>query len=251
MSMKEKIKQSFSDASNSYDEVTELQKHNALLLVEQILDFIQNKINPKTILDIGTGTGYVPEILLKYYPEAHYILNDISSGMINKVKSKFAAQKNFDFYLGDIDVIDIPECDIIISNFVLHWSEDLDSVIAKCYAKSCVLGFTCLVDDTFSEWNNILKEYGVSEFVKQYPKKEELESILKKLTKNVDYKVERFTIEFPNIQSLFKYIKKLGAAISEIEIPFNVLKRISNDYKDKEISLSYKVFFCVTEGGNY
>ena len=72
MQLKRKIKHRFNGASNSYDKVACVQKQSAELLVQKLQEF-DKLFYPQTILDLGTGTGYIPEILLPHLssPENH------------------------------------------------------------------------------------------------------------------------------------------------------------------------------------
>ena len=86
------IQNNFNKASTSYDFVATIQKQAALFLVEKVLE---SKIKrPKTILDLGTGTGYITEFLLKSFPNSAYLLNDIADKMLEVCKSKFVHYKN-------------------------------------------------------------------------------------------------------------------------------------------------------------
>ena len=60
--MKEIIKNSFNNASGSYENSAIIQQQSALFLVEHLIK-IAPLFVPKTILDVGSGTGIIPEIL--------------------------------------------------------------------------------------------------------------------------------------------------------------------------------------------
>ena len=55
----------FERAADTYDASAVLQKEIAKRLAER-LDYI--KYSPKTVLDVGSGTGFVTQDLLKRYP---------------------------------------------------------------------------------------------------------------------------------------------------------------------------------------
>jgi malonyl-CoA O-methyltransferase len=82
----------FNRASKSYDDVACVQKDAAGFLVGKLLKY-QNFI-PQTVLDVGTGTGYIPELLLEKFPEASFYLNDIALEMLEVCKGKFAKTQN-------------------------------------------------------------------------------------------------------------------------------------------------------------
>ena len=78
----------FNKASHSYDTVAHIQRHAAEFLVGKLLA-LSNCV-PKTILDLGTGTGYIPELLLLKYPDSSYYLNDIAYEMLERCRVKFS-----------------------------------------------------------------------------------------------------------------------------------------------------------------
>ena len=88
-SKKKIIKNNFDNASTSYDSVASIQKKCAQKLIEKLPNFI-----PNSILDLGTGTGYTTELLLKKFPESQYTLNDISDVMLKVAEKKLGYVNN-------------------------------------------------------------------------------------------------------------------------------------------------------------
>lgn len=101
------------------DENTLIPRPETEELLELTIDEIQKKglQNPK-ILDIGTGSGVIPIILKKYFPEAEICSMDISS------KALEVAKRNAEFHKVEINFVEndyLKNClsekyDVIISN---------------------------------------------------------------------------------------------------------------------------------------
>lgn len=101
------------------DENTLIPRPETEELLELTIDEIQKKglQNPK-ILDIGTGSGVIPIILKKYFPEAEICSMDISS------KALEVAKRNAEFHKVEINFMEndyLKNClsegyDVIISN---------------------------------------------------------------------------------------------------------------------------------------
>lgn len=101
------------------DENTLIPRPETEELLELAIDEIQKKglQNPK-ILDIGTGSGVIPIILKKYFPEAEICSMDISS------KALEVAKRNAEFHKVEINFVEndyLKNClsekyDVIISN---------------------------------------------------------------------------------------------------------------------------------------
>lgn len=244
--IKRKVQEKFSAASNTYNDVAHVQKESALILVKKLQESIMG-FNPETILDLGTGTGYVTEALLQHYPSSFYSLNDIAPGMISFVQNKFKHHSKFSFYESDMENGNFEPHNLIISNFSMQWVENLEMTIQKFYLKSDVFAFSCLLDRTFREWNNILKDFGLSLALKQYPTENNLTNFLYKLgAKHHYFYVKEFQVNFKNIRAFFNYLKKLGASASDTKIPPQEMVRIIKNH-NLRFSLTYKIFFAVVK----
>ena len=79
------IQQHFNHAAVSYDEAAVLQKQVAAHMDER-LNLITLK--PKTILDVGSGTGLLTEKLADRYPNAKLIGLDLSANMLQQAQQR-------------------------------------------------------------------------------------------------------------------------------------------------------------------
>ncbi|MFH0886555.1 MAG: methyltransferase [bacterium] len=75
---KNKVRKHFNKSAATYDEYAGLQKRIAEELVEQVKSL---GIKPRSILDIGAGTGYVSLSLAKVFPQSKVVSFDIAHGM--------------------------------------------------------------------------------------------------------------------------------------------------------------------------
>lgn len=112
----------FNKASHSYDGVAHIQKKSAQFLVEKLCEC--PAFNPKTLLDLGTGTGYIPELLLPRLPECTFHLNDLSNEMLTVCQSKFSQYFNIHYLPEDMLHLNADIYDCIISNLALQWMDD-------------------------------------------------------------------------------------------------------------------------------
>lgn len=241
---KQKIQQRFSLASTSYEDVSMVQREAAQFLIKFFVEVFPN-FHPTSILDLGTGTGYIPEILLPIFPSSHYTLNDISVEMLNITRKKFFSSSQFDFHLGDIENSNFLFHDLIISSFALQWVDLLNLTLQKLYFNSEVLAFSCLLKGTFGEWEEITEMHEVPSAVSKYPTQDKLKEFLLSLNPaGCFFRIKDYPIAFPNIKAFIKYLKNLGASAGSKEIPLNKLKNLINTY-NQELNLTYKVFFGV------
>lgn len=241
---KDQVWQHFHRASSSYDDVARTQRECAALLTG-LLERILPDFAPSSILDLGTGTGYIPELLLKKFPASLYSLNDIASGMLERAKQKFGADDRFSFVLGDMESVDFSSHDLIISNFALQWADDFEATIAKLHQKSEVLAFSCLLDGTFEEWRKLFEGKSLPIPTYQYPSQARLEEFLLSLKpEEYSFEARDYKITFPNALSFMRHLKQLGASTPNHAISLRDLREliITND---REIAVTYKVFFCI------
>ena len=57
--------------------------------------------NPKSILDLGAGTGLLTKLIYDNYPHSSYTLVDISNDMMEIARKRFAGCKNVHFQILD------------------------------------------------------------------------------------------------------------------------------------------------------
>jgi malonyl-CoA O-methyltransferase len=223
------VKSRFNSASNTYENVASVQKECAQILIAKLKQ-LYPKFTPKTILDLGTGTGFVPEILVESFSEANFTLNDIAPKMLASSQKKFAEKNNFKFILGDMQTLKFHKHDLVVSNLALQWVDDLEKTIDKFNSISKVFAFTYLIDGTFREWEEI-----VGQVVKIYPNN---------VSNFRNVEVRDFTLKFPNALAFIRYLKELGASASCSKISYSKLKSIIAKY-NQEITVTYKVAFVI------
>jgi malonyl-CoA O-methyltransferase len=136
------VRRHFSKAAERYDEAAVLQKLTAQEL-DQRLDLIKLEVN--NLVDLGAGTGFLTEKLHARYPNARLCAIDLSDAMLQrarqrlnhqawwlKIKALFTPKK---LHFMQADAYSLPLADgsqdLVITNFMLQWCDDLDAVLAE------------------------------------------------------------------------------------------------------------------------
>lgn len=241
---KEKIQQRFNTASHSYDQVATIQKECAQMLACELIatwpDFY-----PATILDLGTGTGYLPQVLLPYFPQSQFTLNDLSPAMLARAQEKTNFSSQFQFQLGDIETSEFAFHDLIVSNLALQWMNNLETTLKRFYCHSKIMAFSCLLDGTFKEWDSLLQYHGVQTSALIYPTDQQLKYFLLSLNP-ADYvfTTREFKMTFDNARAFMDYLQQLGASVSQTVVPFSQMKNLIKG-PNQPFDVTYQVFFGI------
>ena len=225
---------SFSKYAHSYDRYALLQKSMA----ERLASYLPEK-PPSHILELGCGTGVFTNHLLNM-PINKLTLNDISSVMIDTLKSRLKIPSNTQFIIGNAEKISLDKTDLICANAVFQWFQK--PMEALTHLKSSLNKTGTIVFSTFGpetlvefretanlrspiklislkQWKNFIKDSGFT-----------LNSI----------DVEKRKIFSPSTLNLMKTLQQIGAAPIRI---FNAggLRKLILDY-DKRFATEQGVY---------
>ena len=148
------VRAAFEKAALHYDKYSILQRIVADRLNESLE---QIKINPMTILDLGSGTGYGSKILHKKFTNAHIYQIDFSENMLKVSRKKSPVLFSRDHFIcADINKLPFKEkhFDLIVSGLTLQWCNNLDVVffeIRRLLKENGVFLFSSFGPDSLKE----------------------------------------------------------------------------------------------------
>jgi len=121
------VRRSFARAAESYDEAGILQAEVRRRLLER-LDWLA--LEPRRILDLGSGTGLALAPLTARYPQAEVIGLDLTPAMLQVARAR---PWTGGLICADAASLPFPDqsFDLIFSNLAIHWSPALDAVLAE------------------------------------------------------------------------------------------------------------------------
>lgn len=201
MIKKEKVKHNFSKNVNTYDKYAKIQKKMATKLVNMIT------VKPLTILEIGSGTGYLTSLLLERFPKSKIDIIDISKEMLSYSKEIFTS-KIRNYIEADAEHYSpIENYDLIISNATFQWFNNTPKALNH-YKNYLNIDGQILVatfaKDTYRELNNSFNQYDRNYNVSQsFINKEDILGF--------NLYEERIFEHFDNLFDFLKSIKKIGA----------------------------------------
>ena len=215
---KQWIRKSFSNAAESYNSVAFLQKEVANRLVER-LDFIS--MQPDTILDVGSGTGYCGKRLKQRYPSASSYALDIAHGMLQYARQSQGffqkRRRNKQFICGDAESLPIREAsmDLLLSNLAIQWVTDLDKTFAQFRSvikPNGLLMFSSMGPDTLRElrqaWATVDNYVHVGAFFDMH---DVGDALLRAGFSDPVIDVETITLTYENVDVLMSDLKALGS----------------------------------------
>ncbi|MGB5596823.1 MAG: methyltransferase domain-containing protein [Crocosphaera sp.] len=258
-SQKEKIADNFSKGVQNYLAHSQVQKHCA----EKLLKILQNytySIPDGSILEIGCGTGFVTQGLIKKFSNRFLDIIDISPEMLN------FCQKNLQISDLEKDFIQFREMDgeqlsvdnhtyaAIISSFTVQWFQDIVKSLNRLINTLQPQGILLVAfpnDNSFTEWKNACNALNLPFTRNQLPNTLELIKQLPITTNKTYFNEEKVTINYNNAADFFRSLKIIGAGLNlkqeKLSIP--EMKQLINYWNytcyPHKIEVTYEVTFLM------
>lgn len=205
----------FDAAAKDYDAASLLQQTVVDRLLES-LDLI--KINPLSILDLGSGTGYGSKKLKQRFKKAQFFQCDISIEMLKVARKKTPTffSKNH-FLCADAGKMPLPEnqFDLVFSSLMLQWCDNLDVVfteVKRLLKPGGIFLFASFGPDSLKElrecWQQVDEHIHVNAFVDMHDIGDAL--IRKGLSEPV-LNVEHIVLTYDECKQLMRELKSIGA----------------------------------------
>jgi malonyl-ACP O-methyltransferase BioC len=211
----------FNEASETYDSVSEVQVLSSAYLARMLKDSLAQS-DAKSILDLGCGVGNTSLELMKIYPNADYILCDVSPNMIDKARAKI---KNARHIVADAEQYDFAEqYSLGVSNMAMQWFESIDVFLGKILKNCSYFAFSTLSDGSFHSLEST------------YPSIEELKSVCEKHGRLIKFDVQKYDLQFENSFALARYFRKLGAAFHS---------HGKSPSREEKTTANYEIFFAI------
>jgi len=218
----------FNKHYNVYEKYSLAQKQVAKNLLDYMgkSNIFDTQIN--SIFEIGCGTGIFTKEYRKYFLHSDLILNDIFDvrEFIKDIDYNIFIQEN-------IEELDIPKSDLVVSSSVFQWIKDKDSLIRNIAENTDNLCFSSYVSGNLIEIKN---HFDIS---LDYLNIEEFKEILKKYFSSVKSYSETIKLDFEDPMSVLKHLKYTGVtgfqktSISKIKT-----------FKDSILTYEVAYFIC-------
>lgn len=205
----------FNKAAKTYDRVAVLQQHVGKSLLERLQGI---RCQPRTILDLGCGTGYADVFLKKLYPDAKIIGLDKSIGMLRQAQGKEKEHQRTDIHWiqGCAEYLPFSDhsVELVYSNLMLHWSNDvaksLDE-IKRILKPEGLLLFSMVGPDTLKELRHCWRAIDDKPHIHLFADMHDLgDSLLQTPFVDPVMDVDYFILLYSDAVDLMRELKKLG-----------------------------------------
>lgn len=208
---KKRIRQAFNTKASTYDQYSIVQREVGRRMVERI-DLLKSK--PLSILDLGSGTGYLAELLLLKFSTSSITCLDLADNMLLECKKK---NPNLHLIISDIENMPFKPAsfDLIISSFTLHWCEEIEKIffdVRKLLKNNGVFMFTTVGPNTLRELQDAYKDIDVEQHINSFTDMHLYgDSLLKCGFDDPVMDSEEIIVEYKNFKGVLDSLKKTGA----------------------------------------
>ncbi len=215
---KHRARLAFERAADSYDEAALLQREVGARMVER-LDYV--RLNPKYIIDIGSGTGFISKLLQKRYPAAQLLSLDFAYAMLSKARQRQPFLKRFfsrqGYICGDAEYLPLREnsMDMAISGLTLQWCNHLDHTFRELYRilrPGGMLMFTTFGPDTLKELRASWRAVDDFTHVNAFTDMHDIgDALLRSGFADPVMDMEKITVTYQDVYRLMNDLKTIGA----------------------------------------
>jgi malonyl-CoA O-methyltransferase len=250
------LEKRFSKRASTYNEYANVQKLMAASLIGSI-KFESNR-PPTSILEIGSGTGFLTQQLAEKYPNAKIEAVDLATGMI-EVARQYVNLENVTFICGDYEELQLSKTyDLIVSNATFQWFNHLSDSIAKTCETLNRGGqflFSTFGPQTFTELNQSMHAARLKLFYEKrveispsFHSLEDLFALCQRDSKERNLNVSGFeevhVEEFYEVREFLNSIKKIGASNSNTDHnsqSVSLFREMCSIYKDRFLTEQGKI----------
>lgn len=239
-STKQKVIRKFNEKARTYSQSAIMQNQIAAKLSQHLGMDTYN-----SILEVGCGTGFLTEHLIKQFPDASLLITDASPAMVAECKQSVSPHQNIQFACMDGESLASNQLyDLIISSMTLHWFMDLQRAcidITNQLKRGGEFIFSILGENSFHEWHTICRIFKLPIATPIFP----AEHLLATMLPNVELTVETYQQTYQSTYDFLRSLKNIGAiaprrgyqSLSSSQLR-NVLR-----YFHSEIVISYEVIY--------
>ena len=204
-------------------------------MARDLIAFLPESMSPKTILEIGCGTGHLTRLLHDHFPDAHITATDVAEMMLEVAAEITPDNPQLEWLQCDAEILAAhphePPPDFIVGNAVLQWLTDPVGIVRQFAAQlppgGCA-AFATLGPDTFRELQELLTARGISHPLGKLPDEATWRHQLNDFSAIIhsDEVIE----SAPDSRRFLKDISRSGAALPTARLDPSDLRRLLSEY---------------------
>ncbi len=194
------VARAFDKAAPSYDAAARMQAQVAETLVAGA-----TFPAPRSVLDIGCGTGFVLAEAAARWPAAEFTGLDIAPAMLSEAKRKIA---RLTILRADAGVCDLPQrFDLIFSSMMLHWFPQPAQILRRWQRWLKPHGELCVavpVAGSLGSWRELCEEAGVRHGLWSFPPRDFADGV------TYDSTLRQHAANYGSVLEFLRSLKKSG-----------------------------------------
>ena len=205
----------FGAAASSYQSVNRVQE----IILQRLMERLQLvNLQPKRIVDLGSGPGVSAKRLARHYRRAEILEVDISPQMLRqsaRSQPRFFSRRRH--LCADVENLALANqsAELVFSNLMLQWCNDLDrafSEVNRCLKNNGLFMFSTFGPDTLIElrksWQQVDDAVHVNAFVDMH---DIGDALIRAGLENPVMETEKISIRYDSAMTLMRDLKALGA----------------------------------------
>jgi malonyl-CoA O-methyltransferase len=215
---KDKIIQGFSRAADEYSGYASIQKVTAGRLARALEPWIYS-LPEGPVLEVGAGTGFLTEQLIRLFPKRDKEITDASGAMLEVCRQGYEGSGHTRFYELDAETHNWPpeKYALIAGNFVAQWFKHPSITLASMANALKPGGFMLMSfpgSESYPNWRKYCLELGIPFTVNNLPDVEQVVINLSAGPVKVDFYEDQATEHYRDIFRFFRALKKSGNSTS-------------------------------------
>ncbi|MCC5925444.1 MAG: methyltransferase domain-containing protein [Bacteroidetes bacterium] len=251
--LKEKVARNFGDKAKAYNMYAHVQRQAAQRFIDLSGEYIKDLDSP--YLEIGCGTGFITQPIVKLIGGGTYIAADLSVEMLEacrmNVPDKAGLNILFEERDGESDLTD-SRYGLIVTALTAQWFNNTEYTL-KQYLEALKPGgmliYSYLDERCFPEWKALCAETGVPFTGNILPACKPI-AIDAQRFEWAFFSMELFTEIFDTPASFFRNLKRIGAGTRQNGRPNNpgAIVQLDEHWKHKT-TRKFQVTYGITFGG--
>jgi malonyl-CoA O-methyltransferase len=240
--LKNRVIDNFSKHVETYDDNAGIQKLAADKMIASLEPWL-DIIPPGPILEIGCGTGFITEHILRLFPQKEIYVTDISGDMVafckQKMDNKGLLSDRVKFGVMDGESLKNAEkYAFIISGFTVQWFNDTmfgGYSMIDALKPGGLLLFSFPGDHSFSQWKMMCQDLEIPYTGNKLPDEERLVVQLSMKPVFVDSFSEYVPERYESVAEFFRKMKRIGAGTptNDKQLTNSQMKRLIAYWEDK------------------